>query len=126
MRSTKPPLTEQPSPGKCSPSIIRGRLLVVYLMAQLHFVFGGVYLTPARRMEGGNGKGDGRQVMKELSLAERHIQESEEHVARIVARIEEFKGLGLTQAANEKRVTLLALRKVLAEDREHLRQVEKK
>src|ERR1700722_9084465 len=69
----------------------------------------GVYLTSARRMEGGNGKGGGRQVMKELSLAERHIQESEEHVARIVARIEEFKGLGLTQAANEKRVTLLAL-----------------
>lgn len=64
--------------------------------------------------------------MKELSLAERHIRESEEHVARIVARIEEFKGLGLAQAANEKRVTLLALRKVLAEDREHLRQVERK
>lgn len=45
------------------------------------------------------------------------------HVARMAARIEELKGLGLTQAANEKQVTLLALRKVLAEDREYLRQV---
>jgi hypothetical protein len=68
----------------------------------------------------------GDRVMKELSPAERHVQESEEHVARIVARIEEFKGLGMPQAANEKRVTLLALRKVFAEDREHLRQVERK
>jgi hypothetical protein len=64
--------------------------------------------------------------MKEISVAERHVQESEEHVARIAARMEEFDGLGLTQAANEKRETLLALRKVLAEDREHLRQFERK
>jgi hypothetical protein len=55
-----------------------------------------------------------------MNLAERNVQESEVHIARIAARIEELKGLGLTQAANEKRVTLLALRKVLAEDREHL------
>jgi hypothetical protein len=64
--------------------------------------------------------------MKEMSVAERHVQESEKHIARISARIEEFKGLGLTQAANEKRVTLLALRKVLAKDREYLPQVERK
>lgn len=61
--------------------------------------------------------------MKETTLAKRNVQESEEHVARMAARIEELKGLGLTQAANEKRVTLLALQKVLAEDREYLRQV---
>jgi hypothetical protein len=64
--------------------------------------------------------------MKEMTLVKRHVQEGEEHVARIAARIEELKGLGLTQAANEKWPTLLALRKVLAEDREHLRQVERK
>jgi hypothetical protein len=64
--------------------------------------------------------------MKEMTLVQRHVQEGEEHVARIAARIEELKGLGLTQAANEKWPTLLALRKVLAEDREHLRQVERK
>jgi hypothetical protein len=64
--------------------------------------------------------------MKELSVAERHVQEGEVHVARMAARIEELKGLGLTQAANEKRVTLLALWKVLAADREHLPQTERK
>jgi hypothetical protein len=64
--------------------------------------------------------------MKEMSLVERHVQEGAEHVARMAARIEELKGLGMTQAANEKRPTLLALRKVLAEDREHLRHVDDK
>jgi hypothetical protein len=62
--------------------------------------------------------------MKELSVVERHVQEGTEHVARMAARIEELKGLGMTQAANEKRPTLLALRKVLAADREQLRLVE--
>jgi aromatic ring hydroxylase len=38
------------------------------------------------------------------------LGEGEEHIARIVARIEELKGLGMTPAASEKRVTLLALR----------------
>jgi hypothetical protein len=55
--------------------------------------------------------------MKEMSLVERHVQEGAEHVARMAARIEELEGLGMTQAANEKRSTLLALRKVLAADR---------
>ena len=64
--------------------------------------------------------------MKELSLVERHVQEGAEHVARLAARIEELKGLGMTQAANEKRPTLMALRKVLAADREHLRSVKSK
>jgi hypothetical protein len=64
--------------------------------------------------------------MKAMSLAERHVQEREEHVARLAARIEELKRLGLTQAADEQRATLLALRKALAADREHLRQVESK
>jgi hypothetical protein len=44
----------------------------------------------------------------------------------MAARIEELEGLGMTQAANEKRPTLLALWKVLAADREHLRNVESK
>jgi hypothetical protein len=64
--------------------------------------------------------------MKELSVIERHVQEGAEHVARMAARIEELKGLGMTQAANEKRATLLALRKVVAADREHLRSIESK
>ena len=64
--------------------------------------------------------------MKEMSVVERHVQEGEEHVARMVARIEELNGLGMTLAANEKRGTLLALRKVLFADREHLRNVESK
>jgi hypothetical protein len=49
-----------------------------------------------------------------------------EHVARMAARIEELEGLGMTQAANEKRPTLLALRKVLAAERERLRNLENK
>jgi hypothetical protein len=57
-----------------------------------------------------------------MSVAERNIQEGKEHIARMVARIEELKGLGMTQAASDQRVTLLALRKVVAEDREHLPQ----
>ena len=64
--------------------------------------------------------------MKERSLVERHVQEGAEHVAHLAARIEELEGLGMTQAANEKRPTLLALRKVLAAERERLRNVESK
>ncbi len=64
--------------------------------------------------------------MTEMSLVERHVREEEAHVARVVARVEEFTGLGMTQAANEQRVTLLALRRVLATDREHLRRTESK
>jgi hypothetical protein len=64
--------------------------------------------------------------MKEMSLVERHVQEGAEHVARMAARIEELEALGMTQAANEKRPTLLALRKVLAAERERLRNVESK
>ena len=64
--------------------------------------------------------------MKEISLVERHVQEGAEHVARMAARIKELEALGMTQAANEKRPTLLALRKVLAAERERLRNVESK
>jgi hypothetical protein len=64
--------------------------------------------------------------MKEMNLGERHVQEGAEHVARMAARIEELEGLGMTQAANEKRPTLLALRKVLAAERERLRNLENK
>jgi hypothetical protein len=53
-----------------------------------------------------------------MNQAERHVHESEAHIARIAVRIEELNGLGLTQAANKLRVTLLALQKVLAADRE--------
>ena len=61
--------------------------------------------------------------MKELSLVERHVQEGAEHVARMAARIEELKGLGMTQAANEATDTA-GFAEVLAADREHLRNVE--
>jgi hypothetical protein len=64
--------------------------------------------------------------MKEMTVIGRHVREGEEHVARMAARIEELKGLGLTQAANEKRVTLMDLRRTLATDRDHLRRSEGK